>query len=561
MRNPQHQLPKSFIQTLRFNQFDKFNSPDSAKLQISSLDMVFNRGIFILPLVPFTYFLQYSSIIHSVYNQLILIVDSKKFRNSRKPTRLPKSAASSAHPHIKMAMNTQICASPINNDGSSAANCTQETLTPVKRRDRGKPKPISKIPSPTGSNRAQSSTPERSTPTPITTVDSSNIHNKDTQAISTSPTSVKAMKENITDAMVTDHFRSADFESPRSLQSHTPILTANMSSPILINKKGPCTTALSISEGTPWKDPVSLTEPSLMASPIEPPSSAASHMTSSPRDIAPPAPVSSYTSYTSFTHTPPRLPPSPSPPRPLPQTSQSTPLLSNPHCPSNTTRQTHSTLPPGYYEYHTINGTTILPLTSEARASGNDSGHESSLSPVSSHEDGCRSSCGVKTSLICTYLLFACSLTWLLWMSWGTITPADLGHRGIIGSEDGPATVSSYDADLPIVASLTPRRIVDDPLEMDNVVLPPDVESSAEPNSPQCPRHPHHPHYPEYPKYAEYPGCPPPPKNDSPDPSSGNGFFEPLVVVMLHTMGIAMGVFAIIWIITILMRYDRENSI
>ncbi|KAB8300460.1 hypothetical protein EYC80_000631 [Monilinia laxa] len=454
-------------------------------------------------------------------------------------------------------MSIPIPISPVNNNGSLAANCTQETFTPAKHSGKGKSNSISRIPTPTGSNRSRSSTPDLSTPIPIKTFVPSNTHNNIIQNTSTSPISVITMKENIADAMVTDDIQSPDLELPQLLLNHTPTMAANMSSPILISKKGPCTTALSTSEPTPLKNPASPTEPNLMASPVAPPSSAASQIISTLPDIPHTMPASSYTSYMSFTHTPPRLPPSPSPPHPLPQTSQSTPLLSNPHHSSTPTQQTHSSPPPGYYQYHTINGTTTLPLTPEASESGHDSPHRS-LPAVSPHEDLCRSTCGINLSLLCSYLLFTCSLIWLLWMSWSTITSADVGHRGIIGSEDGLATVSSYDAVPPVVTPLLLRRVDNDRSGIDGIGLPPDVEGSGEPNNARCSHRPHHPHYPVY---LEYPDCPQTPRHESPDPSLENGFSEPFVVVLLHTMGIVMGMLAIISIIAILMQYDRENSI
>ncbi|RAL67366.1 hypothetical protein DID88_008121 [Monilinia fructigena] len=387
-----------------------------------------------------------------------------------------------------MAISTPIPVSPVNQNGSLAAYCTQETSTPAKHRGKGKVNSVSKIPTPTGPNQSRSSTPDQSTAIPIKAFVPSNIHNNSTQNISTSTISVIPMRENIADAMVDHDIRSPYLKLPQLLQNHTPTMATNMSSPILISKKSPCTTALSTPEPTLLKDLVSPTEQNLMASPVESPSSAASRIISTHPDIALPMPASSYTSYMSFTHIPPCSPPSPSPPRPLPQTSQSTPLLSKPHRSSTPTQQTHSSPPPGYYEYHTINGTTTVPLTPEASEASNGSAHASFLSAVPSHEDVCRSTCGINLSLLCSYLLFTCSLVWLVWMSWSTITSGDVGHRGIIGSENGLATVSSYDADLPVITPLLPRHVDDDRSAMDDIVLPPDVESSSEPNSAHCPQ-------------------------------------------------------------------------
>ncbi|QSZ35579.1 hypothetical protein DSL72_008449 [Monilinia vaccinii-corymbosi] len=480
--------------------------------------------------------------------------DSKNFRSSKKPTKLPKSAASSAHPHIKMAASTPRHVSLVNNHAGSAAHGTLETPTPTptmrKRKRKREAKSISKIPTPTGADQSRPSSIVRSADIPIATGDPASPP----QNAIASPTSATTIEENMTDPVTPDRVRSSAPGLPQSSQHHTPIVTASMRSPISVSGKGLCTTALSISEPRtpPFKSVLSPVELTPTASPIEPPSSTASHVAPSPPHVPPPIQATSYTSYVSFTHTPPRIPASPL--LPPPKVSPSTPLLPKPHRRPTITQQTPSAHSHSYYEYHAINRMTTRPRPAESCESYNGSDHDSFSPAAPSCRSACQSSGCIRTSMICTYLLFTCSLIWLLWMSWSTITSGDSGHRGLIGSTDGPATAVSYDADIPVVTPFVPLHAVADIVHQEDIILPAKISSIVGPTEPpniQCLRHPHSP-------YNSH--CPSSSPGDLPRSPLRDGFLAPLFAFMGWTVGVMVGGLATMLVIAKLTQCDGIDA-
>jgi len=415
------------------------------------------------------------------------------------------------------------------------------------------------------SNGSSSSSVVPSTPIPVagtgSTSTDSDIHipeNKNTPSTITSSASDPdtTIREHIADAMNSDGFRAHQTQTalessvPQSLQhqhhtnTHTPLIISNTStmsststsSPHSPTGKDISTTSLSTSEPPAVKNILSH---SPVASPAKAITVTTSHAMASPAKfpIATPPPTTgngngnvnsytSYTSYTSFTHTPPRVAGTPSPPTPmpipalpfpLPKATQSTPLLPpgrsgyfashlppHPHPHRATAPSTHTTtsaIPPGNYEYHTINGSTILtipPLASQHHTStnynNNNPPNTSPPSSSSSQSSGCRSSCGIKTSLMCTYFLFTCSIIWLIWMSLGGFI-SDSGENGnghldphnssvLVGDGVG---VGVYGAEVPVVKTFIPGDFVEDVgavVEVDMEISLEDMDTSflADPN-------------------------------------------------------------------------------
>ncbi|KAJ8068672.1 hypothetical protein OCU04_002371 [Sclerotinia nivalis] len=406
--------------------------------------------------------------------------DSKAFRNTKKPTKLPKSAAAGAHPHIKMI--------PPPNDflvGTSVPYASPETSTPVQPKGNGKRKSASKIPKSAGLNRSRDSTVIHTSPITIVQAVPSSLRRRNTPIINSSD-SGSTIKGNIAEAAASDHFESPDLDLdlglPLPLRHREPTVVANMSSPLSREGKGLPTTALSTSEPVAIKGTItSSTSPQLpsgqMASLIIP-------------DTVP----NSYDSYTSFKYTPPHGSPTPlplqsdqkakdsSPSCPVPKTSQLTPLLPAHRSSIRASRKSsRSTLPPGFYEYHTISGTVIIPRASERSESGSGSGYGSgsesgtgstTSSSRSSLREKCRISCGMKPSLLCAYILCGCCLAWLMWMSWTTISPKETGNRGRVGSNGIGGHVLPSGAGVPAVTPFKHARTVKDLVPTTEAISP-----------------------------------------------------------------------------------------
>ncbi|KAF7864447.1 hypothetical protein EAF04_006581 [Stromatinia cepivora] len=388
--------------------------------------------------------------------------DSKAFRNTKKPTKLPKSAASSAHPHIKMV-------NPPNDFsvGAPVPSASPKTSTPAQSGGNSERKSASKMPKSAGSDYSRDSTVIHTGPITIVQVDPSSVRHRNTPIIN-SPDSGSTIKENMAEAVASDHFEppDLDLDLPLSLQHHTPTAVANMSSPLSGEGKGLPTTSLSTSAPAAIKGIITpSTSPQLPSGPMASP-------------IVPGTVPNSYVSFTSFKYTPPHGPTTPSPLQPdqeakdlspscpLPKTSQSTPLLPARRPSIRTSEQpSHSRLPHGFYEYHTISGTVIIPRASERGESGSDSESgtgSTPSSPRSSLREKCRISCGMKPSLWCAYILCGCCLAWLVWMSWTTIPSKETGDRGRVGSNGIGGHVLPYDGEVPTVTPIKDARAVED---------------------------------------------------------------------------------------------------
>ncbi|ESZ96109.1 hypothetical protein SBOR_3498 [Sclerotinia borealis F-4128] len=301
--------------------------------------------------------------------------------------------------------------SPVDSSGNPKSYNTPKTPTPAQPKGKGKGQTVSRIPTPNSVNRSRSSTLVRSNPIsivhvgpsntrntsttitspsirtpptltttlvrsdPISIVHTGSLNTRNTSTMITSPStgtpptltigtsnskSKTTPSESQAPVIATDRFQSTSLELPQSQQVSIPIVVANMTSPLSYIGKSPATAVLSTSEPPPLKSLVTTITSPPIARPV---------ITSSM--VSPPVFLSSMasTQYTSFTHSPPQPPPTPNPPTPSPplplpkptRATQSTPLL-----PSH---QTNTNPPPGFYEYHTIRKTTLLPLPPQSPSS------------------------------------------------------------------------------------------------------------------------------------------------------------------------------------------------
>ncbi|CAD6440141.1 06a61026-f702-4c59-be54-d7da3b15a209-CDS [Sclerotinia trifoliorum] len=264
-----------------------------------------------------------------------------------------------------------------------------------------------------------------------------------------------------------------DLDLPLSLQHQIPTGVTNMSSPLSGVGKSLPTTALSTSEPMAIKSTFTPT--------INSPQLASDQMAS---PTIPDTVPNSYESYTSFMYTPPDGTSTSLPPQsdqktnesslsgPLPKISQSTPLLpAHRHSIRDSRKSSVSTLPPGFYEYHTISGTVIIPRASEhgENGSGSSSGYVPGFEPGtsslpsssrSSLREKCKMAYGMKPSLLCAYILCGFCLAWLMWMSWTTISSKRTGNRGGAGSNGIGGHVLPYGAGVPVVNPFKHARAV-----------------------------------------------------------------------------------------------------
>ncbi|TGO06796.1 hypothetical protein BTUL_0514g00010 [Botrytis tulipae] len=399
--------------------------------------------------------------------------DSKGFRNSRKPTKIPKSVADNAHPHIKMNTSTRTFISPVKSESNYPACRTPRTPeTPTRPRkiskSNGKGKGMSrktsfsKIPGSPGSTRfhALSST-LRTSPIAFALAGNMSLRYRDTPSISSSD-SGSTIRENIAEAMATNQFAMPDRNLPLSPQNKTRRITANMSSPLTNKGKSLPTTAISPPEPVIVNGVISqMKSPVLVSGPIASPTV--------------PSPVhTSDASYNSSTYTPPKVftaPSSPSathkaaepfPSRPIQKKTQSTPLLPKRHR-SSTGSSRHvvaSSAPSEFHEYQTINGTIDLPFPFNKGSSSNSSGYHSGV-PGSASTSSSRTSLktiyrgilhNLRPRVLGAYILFGGSIIWLVWMTSNRILSDKKGNpghsHGGIGGHVPPYEMS--------IATLTP---------------------------------------------------------------------------------------------------------
>ncbi|APA07668.1 predicted protein [Sclerotinia sclerotiorum 1980 UF-70] len=410
--------------------------------------------------------------------------NSKSFHKSKKPTKLPKSAVADAHPHIKMHIPANDFPVVISNaDTNTDATSLEISTIParVKRNRKGK----SKIPKSARLKRCRDETLIRISPIGIVGGVEEGLEGRGAlvmDATGLDSDSDSVIEESKGGEVDSGHFASddldldLDLDLPLSFQHQIPTVVATMSNPL--SGEGKClpTTYLSTSEPAAIKGIIT---PSI--SPKLPPTQMASPITS---DTVP----NSYNSYTSFMYTPPHGTPKPlapqsdqnpkesSPSDPLPKTSQSTPLLpAHSHSIRTSQKSSVSTLPPGFYEYHTISETVIIPRASEHGETGSGSGSGSNSANISSSESSggltptssqsslrekCKISCGMKPSLLCAYILFGFCLVWLMWMSFTTISRKETSNRGGVGFNVIGGHVLPYGARVPAVAPFKYARAV-----------------------------------------------------------------------------------------------------
>ncbi|KAF5879116.1 uncharacterized protein Bfra_006321 [Botrytis fragariae] len=410
--------------------------------------------------------------------------DSKGFQNSRKPTKIPRSVATSAHPHIKMNPSTPTFTSPMKSESNCAARRTPETPTRARKisrcnsKDKGMSRKtsFSKIPSSPGSTRMLQTSPIAFA---LAGAGRMNLRYRDTPSIS-STGSDSTIREKIAEAMATDQFAMSDRDIPLSPQNKIRIIAANMSNPLANKGKSLPTTGITLPESTDMKGVISQVE----SPPIF------SEAMASP---AVPKPVlTCNASYTSSTYTPAKIFIAPSTPsttrkpagsslsRPIKKKSQSTPLLPKRHR-SSTGSSRHvvaSSAPSEFYEYHTINGTIDLPFPFKQYSSGDSSGYHSGVSGSGSTSSS-RTSLkniyrgflhNVRPRVLGAYVLFGGSIIWLVWMTSSKILTGKKGNPGRGHGRIG-GHVSPYGMSIPTLTPSFPTHSIEELMPVDEPYL------------------------------------------------------------------------------------------
>ncbi|TGO22733.1 hypothetical protein BPAE_0157g00200 [Botrytis paeoniae] len=413
--------------------------------------------------------------------------DSKGFRNSRKPTKIPRSVATSAHPHIKMNTSMPTFTSHVKSESNCAACKTPETPTWTRTigkgnsKDKGRSRRISfsKIPSSPGSTRSHALTMLRTSPIAFALAGKLSLCYGDTPSISSSD-SGSTIREKIAEAMATNQFAMPDRDIPLSPQKKTRTIAASMSSPLANKRKSLPTTSISPPEPIFIKGVISQVEsPQLSSEPMASP--------------AVPKPVlTSNASYTSSTYTPAKVSTAPSTPStarkpagsflslPAQKKTQSTPILPKRHR-SSTGCSRHvvaSSAPSEFYEYHTINNAIDLPFPSKKYSSGDSSGYNSSVSGSSSTLSS-RTSFrniyrgflhNVRLRVLGAYILFGGSITWLVWM---TLSRILTGKKGSPGRSHGGigVHVPPYGMNIPILTPSSPTHSIEELMPIDEPYL------------------------------------------------------------------------------------------
>ncbi|TGO33541.1 hypothetical protein BHYA_0241g00140 [Botrytis hyacinthi] len=373
--------------------------------------------------------------------------DSKGFRNLRKPTKIPRSVAASAHPHIKMNTSTPTFISPVKSESNYPACRTTEMPTRARKisksngtgKGMSRTTSFSKIPGSPGSTRSHaSSSTLRTSPIAFAIAGNMSLRYRDTPSISSSD-SGSTIREKIAEAMATNQFAIPDRDLTLSPQNKTRTITANMSSPLTNKGKSLPTTAISPPEPVIIEGVISQMKSLLLVSgPIASPTV--------------PSPVhTSDASYTSSTYTPPKVSTAPLttsashkaaellPPRPTQKKTQSTPLLPKRHC-SCTGSSRHvvaSSAPSEFYEYHTINSTIDLQFPFKKSSSSDSSGYHSGVSGSESTSSRMSPKTiyrgilhNVRPRVLGAYILFGGSIIWLVWMTSSKILSDKKGNPG-----------------------------------------------------------------------------------------------------------------------------------
>ncbi|TGO50152.1 hypothetical protein BCON_0190g00040 [Botryotinia convoluta] len=415
--------------------------------------------------------------------------DSKGFRNSRKPTKIPRSVATSAHLHIKMNPSTPTFTSPVKSESSRATCRTPETPTRTWTIGKGNSKDncrsirtsFSKIPSSPGSTRSHaSSSMFRTSPIAFALAGKMGLRYGDTPSISSSD-SGSTIREKTAEAVATGQFGMPDRDLPLSPQNKTRTIAADMGSPLANKGKSLPTTSLSPLEPTVMKGVISQEEsPQICSEPMA--------------SLAVPKPVlTSNASYTSSTNPSAKVSTAPSTPsatrkpagsclsRPVQKKTQSTPPLPKRQR-SSTGSSRHvvaSSAPSEFYEYHTINGTIDLPFASKECSSGASSGYHSGVSDSGSTSSSRTSLKNIYRGflhnvrprvLLGAYILFGGSIIWLVWMTSSRILTGKKGnpghsHGGISGH------VPPYGMSIPISTPSFSANAIEELMPVDEPYL------------------------------------------------------------------------------------------
>ncbi|EMR83239.1 hypothetical protein BcDW1_8064 [Botrytis cinerea BcDW1] len=386
--------------------------------------------------------------------------------NSRNPTKLPRSVAASAHPHIKMNPSTPTFISPVKSESDQATCRTPETPTQArssgksnrKGKNMSRKTSFSKIPSSPGSTRSHLSNLLPTSPIAFSLAGRTCLRYRDTPSVSSSD-SDSTIRETIAEAMATDQFAMPKMGLPLSPQNNAGSIVSSMSSFLANKGKSLPTTGTSLPEPTvirgvipQMESPQPFSEP--MASP------AVSYTVLAPN-----------TSYISSTNTSIKISAAPSKPsasrkpagsflsRLIHKQTESTPLLKRQRSSTDSSRHVvSSSAPSEFYEYHTINGTVDLPFASKKCSSGDSSGYNSGISSSSSAPSSRTSLRNIyggflrnmKPRLLSAYILFGGSIIWLIWMTSNKIL---IGRKGNPGHSRGGigGHVPPYELSIPVL--------------------------------------------------------------------------------------------------------------